>query len=571
MDRALLPTSFRGRLALLFSLMSLLVGLPAYLYISSVHRAQLINDQSDSLQALAKATATVFAQNLLERRRDIDLLSRTPLYRDAPLDSPEFPASLERLQSAYPDYSWIGLADTHGIVRAASSGHLQGVDVSKRPWYAGGRSGIFAGDLHEALLLANLLEKPDGGQPLRFIDLAAPIYDRDGQLRGVLGAHIHWRWASSVMDVVRPPKAGETGLEMLVINKDDHIIFPEREDLRQPLPPALSGANSATDGFIAWSDGKTYLTAVAAINEPVAATPLHWRIVVRQPESVVLAGVTGLQRAVLAISVAAASTFLLLTWAIAGGISRPLEKLTEHARRLEAGDENVAFDLSGGSSELRRLAKALQRMAGRLLDAKHTLEAKVTERTLALQQLNEHLENLARTDTLTQISNRLAGNERLTLEFSRFKRSGNAYTVLIMDIDFFKRVNDTYGHPTGDTVLRHVAALISRSVRRTDFVARIGGEEFMVLLPMTPLAEGLHVAEQIRAAVATHPVEPVGALSISIGAATVTHDDDEADATVRRADKCLYWAKSEGRNRVIGEAQDDAELAAPAMARSDNQ
>ena len=104
MCRVLLPTSFRGRLALLFGLMSLLVGLPAYLYISSVHRAQLISDQRDTLQALAKATATVFAQNLLERRREIELLSRTPLYRDAPLDSAEFPASLDRVQSAYPEY-----------------------------------------------------------------------------------------------------------------------------------------------------------------------------------------------------------------------------------------------------------------------------------------------------------------------------------------------------------------------------------------------------------------------------------------------------------------------------------
>lgn len=571
MGRVLLPTSFRGRLALLFGLMSLLVGLPAYLYISSVHRAQLISDQCDSLQALAKATATVFAQNLLERRREIELLSRTPLYRDAPLDSAEFPASLDRVQSAYPEYSWIGLADTNGVVRAASSGHLQGVDVSKRPWFSGGRDGVFAGDLHEALLLAKLLDKPEGGQPLRFIDLAAPIYNREGQLRGVLGAHIYWHWASSVMDVVRPRKAAETGLEILIVNKDDHVIFPEREDLQQPVPPALSSANSTPNGFIEWSDGNTYLTAVAAIGEPVAATPLNWRIVVRQPESVVLTGVTGLQRVVLGISVAAAVIFLLLTWAIAGGISLPLERLTEHARRLEAGDEKVTFDLPGGSSELLRLANALQHMAAGLLDGKRTLEAKVAERTLALQQLNERLETLARTDTLTQIANRLAGNERLALEFSRFKRSGSAYTVLIMDIDFFKRVNDTHGHPAGDAVLRHVAALISRSVRRTDFVARVGGEEFMVLLPMTPLAEGLHVAEQIRAAVATNPVEPVGALSISIGAAMVAGNDEEADATVRRADKCLYRAKSEGRNRVVGEAQDNVEPVSPAKARPGNQ
>ena len=501
MGRVLLPTSFRGRLALLFGLMSLLVGLPAYLYISSVHRAQLISDQCDSLQALAKATATVFAQNLLERRREIELLSRTPLYRDAPLDSAEFPASLDRVQSAYPEYSWIGLADTNGVVRAASSGHLQGVDVSKRPWFSGGRDGVFAGDLHEALLLAKLLDKPEGGQPLRFIDLAAPIYNREGQLRGVLGAHIYWHWASSVMDVVRPRKAAETGLEILIVNKDDHVIFPEREDLQQPVPPALSSANSTPNGFIEWGNGKSYLTAVAAIGEPVAATPLNWRIVVRQPESVVLTGVTGLQRVVLGISVAAAVIFLLLTWAIAGGISLPLERLTEHARRLEAGDEKVTFDLPGGSSELLRLANALQHMAAGLLDGKRTLEAKVAERTLALQQLNERLETLARTDTLTQIANRLAGNERLALEFSRFKRSGSAYTVLIMDIDFFKRVNDTHGHDAGDQVLAAFARTVAGYIRSTDILARWGGEEFVLLMVNTAADNGVALLERVRAAV----------------------------------------------------------------------
>lgn len=81
---------------------------------------------------------------------------------------------------------------------------------------------------------------PDAGRLSGRID-----YNREGQLRGVLGAHIYWHWASSVMDVVRPPKAAETGLEILIVNKDDHVIFPEREDLQQPVPPALSKPRTA--------------------------------------------------------------------------------------------------------------------------------------------------------------------------------------------------------------------------------------------------------------------------------------------------------------------------------------
>lgn len=118
-----------------------------------------------------------------------------------------------------------------------------------------------------------------------------------------------------------------------------------------------------------------------------------------------------------------------------------------------------------------------------------------------------------------------------------------------------KLVGDAVGYnkERGDTI----------SVASSPFVASAE--------PETPLAEGLHVAEQIRAAVATNPVEPVGALSISIGAAMVAGNDEEADATVRRADKCLYRAKSEGRNRVVGEAQDNVEPVSPAKARPGNQ
>lgn len=552
MSFTVLPKSFRGRLALLFGFLSFLVGLPTYLYLSSVYQEQLIDDQYDAVHALAKAAATVYSENLLERRREIELLSQTPLYRKAPLDSPEFQASLERLKESYPHYSWLGLADDNGTVRAASSGHLVGVNVSSRPWFSGGSQGIFSGDLHEALLLAKLLKKAETGQPIRFVDFSVPVYGDNGKLRGVLGAHIHWQWANRVMAVVTPPNAHEMGLDMFVVNKDNHIIFPEGTDPRFAVPKVLAEEKISHGEFINWDDGKSYLSAAAAILDPVSNTPLGWRIVARKPRDVVLADVTKLQRIVLSVSVVAALVFLLLAWGIASSVSGPLERLTERARRLEQGDEETSFDVQGGSTELRRLSSALQGMAGKLLDSKHMLEARVAERTEALQRLNKELEGLARTDTLTQVPNRLAANERLELEFSRFQRSGMTYSVLMMDIDLFKRINDSHGHPVGDTVLRHVAAVISHLLRQTDFMARVGGEEFQIVLPMTPLVDALGVAEQIRAAVNGNPIDPVGTVTISIGAATVESSDTNADAAVLRADQCLYQAKEQGRNRVVG-------------------
>lgn len=130
------------------------------------------------------------------------------------------------------------------------------------------------------------------------------------------------------------------------------------------------------------------------------------------------------------------------------------------------------------------------------------------------------------------------------------KRSKQAYVVLMMDIDFFKRVNDTYGHDMGDAVLKHMSSLIRASIRESDFCARTGGEEFLALLPMTELVQGVHVAEKIRRAVETSPLDPVGKVTLSIGVHAASVEDADPNEAVRNADEWLYKAKAGGRNRV---------------------
>ena len=129
------------------------------------------------------------------------------------------------------------------------------------------------------------------------------------------------------------------------------------------------------------------------------------------------------------------------------------------------------------------------------------LEQKVDERTAELARANEALVRLSRQDALTGLANRLAATERLRQEFLRMKRSSSVYAVLMMDIDFFKHVNDAYGHAMGDDVLRHIAQILNSSVRETDFVARYGGEEFIAFLPDTSLEDACRVGEKIRQAI----------------------------------------------------------------------
>ncbi len=185
------------------------------------------------------------------------------------------------------------------------------------------------------------------------------------------------------------------------------------------------------------------------------------------------------------------------------------------------------------------------------------LEQKVASRTAELQRSNQALENanmalesLARVDALTQLPNRLAANERLHDEFVRMKRTKTPYAILMLDIDFFKRVNDTCGHAVGDRVLQNVAATIRQAIRTSDFAARFGGEEFLVLLPQTDFDAAHKVAEKIRQSVQSLAHVQAGSVTVSVGLALATELHNSEDEAVKEADNWLYVAKNSGRNQV---------------------
>lgn len=179
------------------------------------------------------------------------------------------------------------------------------------------------------------------------------------------------------------------------------------------------------------------------------------------------------------------------------------------------------------------------------------LEKKVEERTNELAEANAALKRLSRTDTLTGLNNRLAANEKFRIEHSRFKRTGDAYAVLVADIDLFKNINDKYGHSVGDDVLRLVSVIFATNLRAHDFVARHGGEEFIFLLPSTSLEQATIVAEKIRKAVADTPHPDAGTITVSIGVAEASPEQENEEQAIQVADRRLYEAKNGGRNRVV--------------------
>jgi diguanylate cyclase (GGDEF)-like protein len=226
-----------------------------------------------------------------------------------------------------------------------------------------------------------------------------------------------------------------------------------------------------------------------------------------------------------------------LAWLAGQRIAGSVRALTEPAIALGKGKSVPVPEVS--IQESAEVAVAL-RQAGELLAA----------RRASLVAVNQELEQLARVDALTGLQNRNSANERLRQEFLRLKRSDHLYAVLFMDIDDFKAINDTYGHDTGDQVLRQLAAVLKDTLRESDFVARYGGEEFLAILPETNAEGALRLAETVRHTVSRQSFPVAEPVTVSIGVAMATDRDQSEDGAVRRADTALYQAKAGGRNAV---------------------
>jgi diguanylate cyclase (GGDEF)-like protein len=173
-----------------------------------------------------------------------------------------------------------------------------------------------------------------------------------------------------------------------------------------------------------------------------------------------------------------------------------------------------------------------------------------------LDDVNKELKRLSVTDGLTRAFNHRHFQERLKTEFSRAKRHQDPLACVMIDIDHFKRVNDTYGHPVGDRVLVRLVEILQEGIRGEDLVARYGGEEFVLLLPRTDQVRALHLAERIREQVAADGFSLLNGerleFTVSLGVAGFVPGSTlaTADDLLHAADVALYRAKADGRNRV---------------------
>jgi diguanylate cyclase (GGDEF)-like protein len=175
--------------------------------------------------------------------------------------------------------------------------------------------------------------------------------------------------------------------------------------------------------------------------------------------------------------------------------------------------------------------------------------ANVLSSSVQRKRADDEIYLLATTDSLTGIANRREFSMQLEKEIDRAQRYDTPLSILMYDIDYFKQVNDTYGHDAGDSVLQELTALVKKHIRTVDIVARWGGEEFMILMPQSDGTAAVDTAEKLRNEVEQHLFNRVGSMTISLGVTSFAPHDDST-VFLKRVDDALYQAKENGRNRV---------------------
>jgi diguanylate cyclase len=371
---------------------------------------------------------------------------------------------------------------------------------------------LFAGNVEA---LDRLVQAVGQGDPLV---RAAAVSETSGELRAATGEFTAWTKSFN-------------GAEQVIKGDSLMIIVPIHRSAL-PLPDDL------------FADPMTTRSAAHEQLLGYAVVQLSRDTLVQQNREMLVR--------ILAITAGGLLLAALLSTTIAGSVTRPLAHISQVVTRIKGGELN-ARALTEDAGVMEPLAAGINAMAARIAYTQEDLRQQVASATAELRQQKEAAEQAARVDTLTGVASRRAFTEVAEVEVQRALRYGTALSLVLIDLDHFKDVNDHYGHQTGDAVLASFARTLIEAVREVDLVGRWGGEEFVVLLPGTTAAEALQVADRMRASTADSRLYFQGRqilYTASFGVAEFNPRELSFYGLLARADAALYGAKNRGRNCV---------------------
>lgn len=392
--RRFLPRALGTWLALAFTGLSIV--LTVLLVTALEHKAagQVREQIGEALAELARQSTNRLERGMFERYREVRLLAqRRDLRPDRPLA--ERRAALDQVQASYGYYGWVGMAGLDGKVQVAAKGLLEGVDVSGRPWFRNAMNGGYAGNVHDAVLLANVL--PKRGEPWRFVDIAFPYADPSGKPLGVMAVYLSWQWARDVQNSVMGSAIARHRTDALIVDNSRFVLLGPADLIgRQISQSSLQSARTSKDGGYSverWPDGRSYLVGYARGRGYGEYPGLGWTVLVRQDLDTAYAPVRRLREYGYAIGFVLAVLFSIGGIAISRAVTRPLGELAASARRIRSG-ETVPISVGAGSyEEVRSLAVTLNALVADLVKRRRdleqlnaTLEQRVEQRTGELEQ-----------------------------------------------------------------------------------------------------------------------------------------------------------------------------------------
>lgn len=398
------------------------------------------------------------------------------------------------------------------------------------------------------------------------IDVVLPDSTVVGRLDGCLSK-------DALFTFLRPHAGAMPGMRILLVDQEGRVAAgggaraSTRLDELLPLSGLLYPSGGEISSYTTLQ-GTRLVGAIASIGKT------DWHLVAETEHATAFAPAIAITNQIFIVDVCIILLFSVLAYQITVAIMKPIEALSEGAHRISQGQVDYQIPLpANDDDELGLLTRTFNDMMAKLRSNQTEIEQdrfRLGEKNEELQRANEILSQLSITDGLTKLHNHRYFQDHLTREIKRVSRTKAPLSLILIDIDDFKMLNDTHGHAAGDEVLVSLAAIMNDSARESDLIARYGGEEFVILMPNTDLPGAVHLAEKIRMAVETtrliigDSMKPID-ITISLGVALF---DGDRRAFFTNADKALYEAKAAGKNCVIiagadGIVADEADSNAP--------
>jgi len=521
------------RLILVLTLCSALVPFANTLYAGyTVQRQQLIDAtlQSNFAYAnkLAKSTDDFLRSTLQQLQYTAQLMSG---HMD---DATRLTDEATRLRLQTQSFNSVTIVDAQGKALATSPEALQ----------LKGKTLVSEGVVEALKARTPLISQPYLSSAGNFIIfISQPILDPQGAYLGAVGGSIYLK-QESILDHLLGAHFYQDGSYLFVVDRNKRIIYhPDNRRVGDLVPH-----NKAVNAVVTGQSGKALVmnslgTDMLAGYAAVPST--GWGIIAQRPQHTTLASLNELMRMVLYKTLPLTALMLLVIWWGARFIARPLRLLATGARTMDQPET----------------AQTIQSVKSWYFESYELKKAMLFGIGLLQKNISKLREDV-HTDPLTGLGNR----RHLNAALASLQAQGTPFSVVAIDIDHFKRVNDSHGHVAGDAVLQQLAAHMREVSRADDIPCRMGGEEFVMLLPRAPLHSAAQVAERLRSQMAATALPTVGHITISLGVAHWPDSAADAQTVFQQADAMLYAAKRGGRNRVIVFAPPHAPAPSPGPA-----